>query len=36
MRFVDRIAEYTEGHPWLGALVWVLAVLSPGLIEMAL
>lgn len=36
MWVVDRIAECVEGHPWLGALVWVLAVLSPGLIEMAL
>lgn len=36
MWIVDRIAEYTEGHPWLGAVVWVLAVLSPGLLEMVL
>ena len=36
MWIVDRIAEYTEGHPWLGAVVWVLAVLSPGRLGMAM
>lgn len=36
MRVVDEFAAYVEAHPWLGAVVWVLAVLSPGLIEMAL
>lgn len=36
MWVVDRIAECVEGHPWLGAVVWVLVVLSPGILGMAL
>lgn len=36
MRVVDEFAAYVDAHPLIGALVWVLAVLSPGLIEMAL